>query len=106
MSNEDDLRAEIERLKSLGDELAATVLLLTYDAHPVYGSTATWRGGIGGQAMTQGCSVIDPPPGAEWLQLGVTCGPVHMWLRERGELDLEKIKSELISKWKKQLGED
>jgi hypothetical protein len=43
----------------------ATAITIAYDLHPVYGSTATWHGGIGGAAMTQGCSVIDTPPAHE-----------------------------------------
>lgn len=42
--------------------LAAALYAVLYVGHPVYGSTAGWRGGIGGQMSTPGCSMIDPPP--------------------------------------------
>ena len=80
----DELEAEVERLRALGDRLAATVALLLYDAHPVYGSTATWNGGIGGQALTTVCCVIDGPPGSEWAQHDLPSASLRQWTVERG----------------------
>lgn len=48
---------------------AAALKLSIVDAHPIYGSTATWHGGVGGQMLTQGCSFSDTPPTEEWVTL-------------------------------------
>ena len=80
----DDLAAEVERLRALGDRLAATVSLLLHDAHPVYGSTATWRGGVGGQALTPVCYIIDGPPGSGWAQYDLPSDSLREWVAERG----------------------
>lgn len=42
--------------------LAAALYGVLLEAHPVYPTTAGWRGGIGGQAITQGCSLRDGRP--------------------------------------------
>lgn len=44
------------------DRLAAALYGALVLAHPVYGNTTGWRGGIGGQAITAGCSLIDGNP--------------------------------------------
>lgn len=80
----DEARAELERLRALGDRLAATVSLLLHDAHPVYGSTTTWRGGVGGQALTPVCCIIDGPPGSEWAQHDLPSDSLREWVAERG----------------------
>lgn len=80
----DDLAAEVERLRVLGDRLAATVSLLLHDAHPVHGSTTTWRGGVGGQALTPACYIIDGPPGSEWTQYDLPSDSLREWVAERG----------------------
>lgn len=80
----DYLEAEVERLRALGDRLAATVSLLLYDAHPVYGSTAVWRGGIGGQALTPVCCIIGGPPDSEWAQHDLPSDSLREWVAERG----------------------
>ena len=49
-------------------ELLLALYALLRAAHPLYSSTSTWHGGVGGQALTQGCSVKDPPP---WHEEGV-----------------------------------
>lgn len=48
-------------LRKNADALAAALHVAIYDMHPAYGSTAGWRGGIGGSAITQGCSFNDTP---------------------------------------------
>jgi hypothetical protein len=55
------------KVREHADRLAAALHTALYDAHPTYGSTAGWRGGIGGQAVTTGCASIDPPPGDTWM---------------------------------------
>lgn len=48
--------------------MAVLLDLLWKDAHPVYGTTSKWRGGIGGAAMTGHCSVHEgAPPGEQWI---------------------------------------
>lgn len=51
------------KLRENADRLAAALHYAIYGAHPAYGNTTGWRGGIGGQTVTQGCSFIDPPHG-------------------------------------------
>lgn len=87
----------------IADEMAAAIDLLAHDAHPTYANTAGWRGGIGGSMLTTGCSVIDPPPGAEWTQYDLPTGPMREWIRLRPQIDLAGIKSRLTSEWMAQL---
>ena len=76
------LRSEVERLRALvdvADRVAASLGLVLHDAHPTYGSTALWGGGIGGQAITSHCSIAHGAhPGGEWAEYDL---PSH-WLRE------------------------
>lgn len=87
-----------ERAEEAADRLAATVVLLAYDAHPIYPNTSRWGGGIGGQAMTQGCSIIDPPPGEDWTQYDLPTGPARDWINQR-DMDLEAVKRRLKDEW-------
>ena len=98
MSETDEAAARIAALETMCDRLAASVVLLAHEAHPVYGSTTTWRGGIGGQAMTQGCSIIDPPPGADWTQFDLPTSVARDWLRER-DVDLTGLMAALKAEW-------
>lgn len=44
------------------ERLLSAAMALQYQLHPMYGSTATWHGGIGGASITAGCSLNDTPP--------------------------------------------
>jgi len=79
------------------ERLAAALAFMLYDAHPVYGNTTGWRGGIGGQAITQGCSYIDPPPDAEWMDSGLDLlsGPLRDYIRAHPDFDLDASKASL-----------
>lgn len=85
------LMAEVEQLRTLSERVGAAFALVHYDAHPVYGNTAGWRGGIGGATITQGCSIIDPPPDADWTQLDVPSGPLREYL-SAFPFDLDSVK--------------
>lgn len=98
----EDVAEVTGRLEALSDRLAAAFALVWYDAHPAYGNTAGWRGGIGGQAITWSCSVIDPPPGHEWLEADLPSGPLREWALERGAR-LPALKDELRREWHKAL---
>jgi hypothetical protein len=80
--------------------LAAALLLMLHDAHPTYGSTAGWHGGIGGQAITTGCNVIDPPPGGEWASYDLPSKPLREWLADHPEVDIraeaDALREELL----------
>lgn len=93
------LIAERDEARAMADKLAAALVLALHDAHPSYANTAGWRGGIGGMAITQGCSIIDPPPGHDWTQYDLLSHPAREWLKQRPDLDLkaakEAIKAEL-----------
>jgi hypothetical protein len=65
-------------------DLAAALLAAVQHMHPVYGSTTTWHGGIGGQTMTQGCSFIDPPPDNRDSALHIV-RVLNAWMREHDE---------------------
>ena len=81
--------------------MAAALMLMLYDAHPTYSSTAGWRGGIGGQAITTGCNLIDPPPGGEWACYDLPSGPLREWLNEHPDVDIraeaDALKAELMA---------
>lgn len=55
-------------IRKHADALAAALRVALFDAHPAYASTAGWRGGIGGQMITRGCSFNDPPPEHAWMR--------------------------------------
>ena len=75
------------------EDMAAALALLLYDAHPTYGSTSGWRGGIGGRAVTQGCNVVDPPPGAEWAQYDLLSEPLRRYMGAHPGFDLTAAKA-------------
>lgn len=91
-------------LLRVADECAVAVVLLAEDAHPAYGNTAGWRGGIGGQAVSFGCSIIDPPPGAEWTQYALPTGPAREWFALRGWVDHVAIGDTLKKRWLDEIG--
>jgi hypothetical protein len=68
--------------------LAAALALALHDAHPSYANTTGWRGGIGGQAVTQGCSFVDPPPNVFYTQQDVLSTPLRELLAADPTLDL------------------
>lgn len=92
---------------TLMKRLAAALLLAVVEAHPVYGNTTGHRGGIGGQALTPGCSFIDPPSRNEdWTQSGLLQTPVSELLAQYPELaddilnTMVELKAELNQKLK------
>lgn len=83
-----DLIAEVKRLRevvTVADRVAASLGLVLHDAHPTYGSTALWRGGVGGQALTSHCSIIDGAhPGGEWAEFDLPSHYLREWVSLRG----------------------
>ena len=83
-----DLLAEVKRLRevvAVADRVAASLGLVLHDAHPTYGSTALWRGGVGGQALTSHCSIIDGAhPGGEWAEFDLPSHYLREWVSLRG----------------------
>lgn len=77
------------------ERLAAALALALHDAHPVYANTTGWRGGVGGQSMTTGCSFIDPPPDADWTQYGLLSVPLREFLDKYPGYDLHLAKRTL-----------
>lgn len=71
------------------ERLAATLWLILRDAHKWYSSTATWRGGVGGQAITMGCAFKDPAPGQEYTQYDLPSKAVREFIQEHPDFDLE-----------------
>lgn len=94
----DDLADRIEEIQANQYRLAAALNIVLFDAHVIYGSTATWHGGIGGQAMTMGCAFIDPSPKQQWMGVAAFSQPLRELLEQDKEIDLkaqsEKMKQE------------
>ena len=93
----------VEAVEAAADRLAASVILLAHEAHPTYASTSGWRGGIGGQAITQGCSIIDPPPDAMWTQADMPTSEAREWVRGR-DVDFASLVVQLKADWSSALG--
>lgn len=72
---------ELEAMTRHAQRLAAMLDLVLHEAHPVYGSTTKWLGGIGGQAMTSHCSLTQgAPPGDEWAEWGMPSKPLREFM--------------------------
>jgi len=90
-------------LRHNANGLAAALHMALYDAHPAYGSTAGWRGGVGGQMVTPGCSMIDPPPDHAFLADALS-GPLTDFRRIYGSDDgqaRERILTEMRARQEK-----
>lgn len=92
---------ELDHLRKHAQRLAATLALVLYDAHPVYGSTALWYGGIGGQAITPHCTIVGgSPPGGEWAEYDLPSKPLREFLQDYSDFNLntakEDMKAELL----------
>lgn len=93
--------AEADVLRRLADRLAAALDLVLHDAHPVYPSTAKWHGGIGGQAITPHCSIINGgPPGDDWAQFDLPSKPLRDYIdHQQARFDLHGTKDDLKREW-------
>lgn len=89
-------------VEGLGRRLAAALALALHDGHPTYGSTARWRGGIGGQTVTTGCSFIDPPPGVTFTQHDLLSTPLREFLAAY-PFDLTQTKANLRTELEQKL---
>ena len=92
------LLAEVKRLRdvvAVADRVAASLGLVLHDAHPTYGSTALWSGGIGGQALTSHCSIINGAhPGGEWAEFDLPSHYLREWASLRGaDYDHDEMKA-------------
>ena len=79
---------EVKRLRevvAVADRVAASLGLVLHDAHPTYGSTALWRGGVGGRALTPHCSIVNGAhPGGEWAEFDLPSHYLREWVSLRG----------------------
>lgn len=76
------------------ERLATALALVLYDAHPTYGSTALWHGGIGGQALTSHCSIINgTPPGDGWAEHDMPSKPLREFMQAHPDFDLDAAKA-------------
>ena len=84
-----DLLDEVDRLRAavaVADRVAASLGLVLHDAHPTFGSTALWSGGIGGQALTSHCSIVNGAhPGGEWAEFDLPSHYLREWVSLRGD---------------------
>lgn len=98
----EELEEEIAELKRQNARLAATVLMVTYDAHPVYSNTTGPHGGIGGQSMTGWCNVIHGYDKKDWVwELGLHTAEARE-VFQAGEFDYQKVREELWREWQEQ----
>lgn len=96
-----DLADEVDAMQANQYRLAAALNIVLFDAHVIYGSTATWHGGMGGAAMTMGCAFIDPSPKQQWMELAGFSQPLRQLLEMDQEIDIqaesEKMKQEFTA---------
>lgn len=94
----DALAEKVEEMQVNQYRLAAALNIVLFDAHIIYGSTATWHGGMGGAAMTMGCAFVDPSPKQQWMELAAFSQPLRELLEQDKEIDLkaesDKMKQE------------
>lgn len=92
------LRAKVAAVEALAERLAASLALVLYDAHPIYGSTALWHGGIGGQAMTAHCAIIHGgPPGMEWTESYLPSMALHEFITATPGFNLDAAKADMLT---------
>ncbi len=93
VAKHEERREEAER--TCAEQLAAALAFALYDAHPAYGSTAGWRGGMGGQMVTQGCSFNDPPPKHQWMAGDALSRPLRRYVETHPRFNLNMAKDVL-----------
>ena len=92
------LRARLAAVEAHASRLAASLALTLYDAHPVYGSTALWYGGIGGQAITAHCAIINGgPPGMEWTESDLPSMALREFIAATPGFDLDAAKAAMLA---------
>ena len=90
-----DAEKRLAAVEAHAQRLAAGMALVIYDAHPIYGSTTLWHGGIGGAAITSHCSIVNgPPPGDDWTQYDLPSKPLREFV-EAFPFDLNAAKDAL-----------
>ena len=92
------LRAKVAAVEAHASRLAASLALTLYDAHPVYGSTALWHGGVGGQAITAHCAIINGgPPGMEWAEGYLPSMALSEFIATTPGFDLDAAKAAMLT---------
>ena len=92
------LRAKVAAVEAHASRLAASLALTLYDAHPIYGSTALWYGGIGGQAITAHCAIINGgPPGMEWTESDLPSMALREFIAATPDFDLDAAKAAMLT---------
>jgi hypothetical protein len=92
------LRAKVAAVEAHASRLAASLALTLYDAHPVYGSTALWHGGVGGQAITAHCAIINGgPPGMEWAEGYLPSMALREFIAATPGFDLDAAKAAMLT---------
>lgn len=79
----------LAKLKANHYRMAAALNIALNEAHVMYGSTATWHGGIGGAMMTLGCAFKDPSPRQEWMNLAGLTQPIRQLMEMDQEVDIQ-----------------
>ena len=90
--------AKVAAVEALAERLAASLALVLYDAHPVYGSTALWHGGIGGQAITAHCAIVHGgPPGMEWTESDLPSMALREFIAATPGFNLDAAKAAMLT---------
>lgn len=79
----------LAKLKANHYRMAAALNIALNEAHVMYGSTATWHGGMGGAAMTLGCAFTDPSPRQEWMHLAGLTQPIRQLMEMDQDVDIQ-----------------
>lgn len=87
------LRAKVAAVEAHASRLAASLALTLYDAHPVYGSTALWHGGVGVQAIT----FNGGPPGMEWAEGYLPSMALSEFIATTPGFDLDAAKAAMLT---------
>lgn len=85
----DAIAEKVEAIQANQYRMAAALNIALNEAHVMYGSTATWHGGIGGAMMTLGCAFKDPSPRQEWMNLAGLTQPIRQLMEMDQEVDIQ-----------------
>lgn len=90
--------------RELEVRVAASLYAVLWSAHSTHGNTAGPRGGIGGQAITAHCHILDPYPSSmNWTQMDLPSEFLREWITAHPDVDIAAEATMLTSRWLEQL---
>lgn len=91
-------------MSDIETKLAASLYAVLWLAHTTHGNTTGSRGGIGGQAITSHCHILDPYPASmNWTQLDLPSEFLREWIMTHPDVDIAAEATMLTSRWFEQL---